>query len=117
MGNQMQKALEGVEAAINESVLDALEAKLDENPQEDTMLDEGNNSEERESAEEPNAIEALEARLEEQNATIDRLVGIMGKMVTRYGASINEGMEHNTEAFPTEDKEVELPNLKDIKLG
>ena len=126
MGNQMEKALKEVEAAIDPTPLDKLEAQLDAPAETDKMLDAGNNIAERVAAEEPNDIAEMRSIIAEQNKTIEaqekkleRVINVMGKMVTRYGAEVSDStMSSNTDAFPSEEAEENtIPLLKDIKLG
>ena len=86
-------------------------------------ITEDSNTESKET-EKPNAtIEELQNQLTEQNATIDRLVGIMGKMVTQFGVQQSDanGENVNTTAFPqlsgNEASENDIPLLNEIKLG
>lgn len=75
--------------------------------------------------EKPNAdvVKEMREKLDEQNATIDRLVSIMGTMVTKLGVQQVDttGENVNTNAFPQlSGNEVEtenIPLINEIKLG
>ena len=124
MGNQVEKAAKaaGLEVGrdLGEKVndaLDQLESKLDELSQSED--NNANAAEDAKAQEEPTAtVEDLQRLIDEQNATIDKLTGIMGKMVTRFGAQVNDstGENVNTNLDGGEDDD-RPPLLSEIKLG
>lgn len=124
MGNQVEKAAKaaGLEVGrdLGEKVndaLDQLESKLDElSPTEDNNA---NAAEDAEKQEEPTAtVEDLQNLIDQQNATIEKLTGIMGKMVTRFGAQVNDGTGENVNTNLNDGADDERPPLlSEIKLG
>lgn len=124
MGNQVEKAAKaaGLDAGrdLGEKVndaLDQLESKLDElSPSEDNNA---NAAEDAEKQEEPTAtVEDLQNLIDQQNATIEKLTGIMGKMVTRFGVQVNDGTGENVNTNLNDGADDERPPLlSEIKLG
>ena len=124
MGNQFEKAAKaaGLEAGrdLGEKVndaLDQLESKLDELSQ--TEDNNANAAEDAKEQEEPTAtVEDLQNLIDQQNATIEKLTGIMGKMVTRFGAQVNDGTGENVNTNLNDGADDERPPLlSEIKLG
>lgn len=124
MGNQLEKAAKaagldsghGPEEGVNDA-LSRLESKLDELSQ-----SEDNNASAAEDAktqEEPTAsVEDLQNLLDQQNATIERLTGIMEKMVLRFGMQVNDGTGENVNTNLSGGADDERPPLlSEIKLG
>lgn len=124
MGNQLEKAAKaaGLEAGreLGEKVndaLDRLESELDELSQSED--NNANAAEDAEKQEEPTAtVEDLQNLIDQQNATIEKLTGIMGKMVTRFGAQVNDGTGENVNTNLNDGADDERPPLlSEIKLG
>lgn len=133
MGNQIEKAMSdamrasGVEKAVeslkdvpenainNPNVLDLLEQQLDDV----TKIAENNTdaATDAEKQEEPSAsVEELHRLIEEQNATIDRLTAIMGKMITRFGAQVNDS-DSASNNDPLNNEAEQVVSLENLKLG
>lgn len=124
MGNQLEKAVKvaGLEAGrdLGENVinaLDQLESKLDELSQSED--NDANAAEDASTQEEPTAtVEDLQNLIDQQNATIEKLTGIMGKMVTRFGAQVNDGTGENVNTNLSDGADDDRPPLlSEIKLG
>lgn len=124
MGNQVEKAAKaaGLEVGrdLGEKVndaLDQLESKLDELSQSED--NNANAAEDAETQEEPTAtVEDLQNLIDQQNATIEKLTGIMGKMVTRFGVQVNDGTGENVNTNLNDGADDERPPLlSEIKLG
>ena len=123
MGNQMEKALN--EAAENTpgnviEALNKLSDQVDKLPNVDLITQEGDNgtdaAEDAKEQEEPNAsITELQGVVNDQKEQIDKLIEIMGKMVTRYGASITDTQENDNDPLnPEVDDDI---NLSSLRLG
>ena len=125
MGNQMERAME----AAGLDALDAIEADLADSPEdgtidaiEDALSDDGESQEEQPGnadmvAELKGIIDAQAKQIEAQDAKINRMVGIMGKLVTRFGASIGDGQGENVNTSLADDEGPDIPNIEDIQLG
>ena len=133
MGNQMENALKnaGIEIGMQlgenvNAALDDIENQLSlsENNENGTIEADNDGADSIEN-EKPNAdvVKEMREKLDEQNATIDRLVSIMGTMVTKLGVQQVDttGENVNTNAFPQlSGNEVEtenIPLINEIKLG
>ena len=109
--------------------MDAIEAGLADSPEdgtidaiEDALSDDGESQEEHSGnadmvAELKGIIDAQAKQIEAQDAKIDRMVGIMGKMVTRFGASVGDGQGENVNTSLADDEGADIPNIEDIQLG
>ena len=125
MGNQMEKAME----AAGLDALERLERQLDDGAEhgtidaiEDALSDDGDSQEEQPGnvdmvTELKNVIDAQAKQIEQQEEKIDRMLDVMGKMVTRFGASIGDGQGENVNTSLADDEGPDIPNLSDIQLG
>ena len=133
MGNQMQSAFEKAGQAIGENLAENVTAAIDElekQVEQITAIDDNTNSSDNVTdnsaeiltngaSEEPTEdVEKLRAIVEKQDANINRLIKIMGDMITNYGAHISD-VSVQDENDPFGDKEPEEPaiTLDSITLG
>lgn len=107
-----------------ENPLDALEAQVnglidESNPNED-------NTDDSAAANAEEALADMRARLDDLETTNTRLTDLVGKMLTVYGARLNNDNSQGVEAFPQAASTVEkqfgvstdhIPNLGEIVLG
>lgn len=124
MGDQMKKAMKnaGIESGeqlatkVNDA-LDTISAALDgvtEN--EDNNTDVGKDADKQEEPkptveELMKVVENQNMALEAQGAQLEKMVEVMGKMVTKYG------LAYSDETQPESSKEDSTPELSEIELG
>lgn len=107
-----------------ENPLDALEAQVN------ALVDESNpnedNTDDSAAANAEEALAAMRTRLDDLEATNTRLTDLVGKMLTVYGARLNNDNSQGIEAFPQAASTVEkqfnvstdhIPSLGEIVLG
>ena len=126
MGNQMENAMKAAGIAAGESLgakvddaLDALESAIDSVTETADNNTDGADDAQTGQEERPATVEELQGIIDGQNERIERLIGIMGKMVTRQGAQLSDiGQAGNDPFGGSEDAgENEQPNLDEIRLG
>ena len=94
--------------------LEELSAKLDELG---ASVDNATQDASAQSAEEAPEIEALKATISQQQATIDKVIEQMGKMVLLYGARISENATDIKDSLASPDDDIPEITLEDIKLS